>query len=104
MGGTEPSAGNPQTYANEIRPQLKIIENIAVRNAIDSGDRHRAVHNQSAKLPTFRVGDKVLLYDSTTETGENAKLKVRYKGPYLITDVCSGYNYRLQHCIIVSNI
>ena len=98
MGIPEQSIGNTEQYAVDVGQRLQVSQQIAKQNATESGDRYRTGKNKDAKLPTFKLGDKVLLYDSTTKTGENRKLKIRYKGPFYIIQVRPGYSYRLQNC------
>jgi O-acetyl-ADP-ribose deacetylase (regulator of RNase III) len=42
------------------------------------------------------MADKVLLFDPTTKTGQHSKLKRRWSGPYLITEVLDNFNSKLQ--------
>jgi len=44
------------------------------------------------------VGQKVLLYDPVTRKGVTKKLKRRWVGPFLVTDVSDGYTYKLRRC------
>jgi len=104
MGIPEQVVGSPEMYASEIGPKLKILHQVAVQNAIESGDRHRASVNKNATLPNLTVGSKILLYDSTTKTGESSKLKVRYSEPYTVTEIRPGYKYMLQHVHTGKNI
>jgi len=92
----EVDVGGPEKYAEEIGLKLKIMHDIARLNTEDSANRHRAYANRGATLPDYSIGSKVLLYDPTTKKGEYAKLKVRYKGPYLVTARTQGGNYKLQ--------
>jgi len=52
--------------------------------------------NEKAEIPTFQIGDKVLLHNPVTRKGDSAKLTIQYTGPYLITDGDARYNLRLQ--------
>jgi transposase InsO family protein len=96
---SEDSFSKPQEYAKEIAPKLEILHSIATRNAIDSAHYHRDRHNVDSTPPSYKVGDKVLLADSAIRRGESSKLKYKYTGPFIITDVLSGFNYRLQHIL-----
>jgi len=82
MGIPEQSVGSPEKYASEIGPKLKILQQVAVQNAIESGDRYRASENKSATPLKLKIGRKIWLYDSTTKTGESSKLEVRCSEPY----------------------
>jgi len=47
--------------------------------------------NHSRKPTVYRKGDYVLIRDSRSTIGESAKLKPKYKGPYLV-EKCLGNN------------
>jgi hypothetical protein len=68
-----------------------------MENTEDSAARHRTLKNIDATQPTFKVGDSILLHNPSTKTGENSKLKIRYEGPIIITEVCPNNNYRLEY-------
>ena len=87
---------DPQHHALNIAPKLEILRHIAMQNVTDSATRFREKYNQTALPPPFKTGDKVLLADPVTKKGECAKLKMRYSGPFLITEVLQCNNYRLQ--------
>ncbi|KYN28040.1 hypothetical protein ALC57_02546 [Trachymyrmex cornetzi] len=44
----------------------------------------------------YKIGDFVLIRDSTTKPGENRKLKPVYKGPYLVAKVLDKNRYVIQ--------
>jgi hypothetical protein len=87
---------SPQAYSKDIKAKLDILHQIAMENVKENAERYRTLRNESAKQPVFQVGDQVLLHNPITKKGECAKLKIRYIGPYVITDVEPGYNYRLH--------
>lgn len=68
-----------------------------MQNSSDNAARFRAYKNEKADLPKYSVGDKVLLYDPTIRKNENPKLKIRWIGPYLITEVAPNFTFKLQH-------
>ena len=88
--------GSNEAYFEEIGPKLELLHQIARLNAIDNAARQRFRLNKDAVIPNFKPVDKVLLYDPTTKKNENAKLKVRYHGPYVIQETCPGYTFILQ--------
>jgi hypothetical protein len=69
---------------------------VASQNAEDSAARHRKYRNVDATPPSFEVAEQVLLLDTTTKTGQNPKLKRKWTGPFLITEVLDNYNFKLQ--------
>ena len=86
-----------EQYARQIGPKLEVLKTIAMRNAQSSAARHSGPHNELASLPNYKIGDRVLLSDTTVKKGESIKLKRRYAGPFVITQCRPGFNYRLQH-------
>jgi len=90
---TTPSA---EAYMADIRPKLQAFHAIAIENARDSAERHARGTNAKAVTPSFRTGDKVLLHDPSVKKGECAKLKRKYKGPYLITECRPNLNFMLK--------
>jgi O-acetyl-ADP-ribose deacetylase (regulator of RNase III) len=91
-------------YMSDIRTKLDIYGQIAMQNVADSAQQHSKKHNSDAVHPKFKKGDKVLLHDPTTHKTECAKLKIRWIGPYLISDVLDNFNYRLVHLESGKNI
>jgi transposase InsO family protein len=85
-----------QAYMQEIKPKLTVLHQLAMENASDSASRHRQNRNKGAQPPSFKVGDQVLLHDPSNKTGENPKLKRRWKGIFLIAEVLNNYNFQLQ--------
>jgi len=94
-----PTIVSNEAYAKDIQHKLAVYEQVAMQNVKDSALQHSKAHNTRVTQPTFKTGDKVLLFDSTTSLNESAKLKVRWVGPYLITDVLPNYNYKLKHLV-----
>jgi hypothetical protein len=59
----------------QLEPKLALLREIAQQNVDQSAARHRDRANKTAKPPSFKNGQKVLLHDPTTKKGQNAKLK-----------------------------
>jgi hypothetical protein len=85
-----------QAYMRDIAPKLTILHDLATQNATESAVRHPKYRNVNAKPPSFKVADKVLFFDPTTKTGQNSKLKRRWTGLHLITEVLNNLNFKLQ--------
>jgi hypothetical protein len=66
----------PDEFASQIQPKLRALQLVAAENARANADRQRARINKDAVPPSFKVGQKVLLYDPTTKTHEFSKLKI----------------------------
>ena len=93
----DPTIVSTEAYAKEIHHKLAVYEQVAMQNVKESAIKHSKAHNIKADEPSFKVSDKVLLFDPTTSNNESAKLKVRWVGPYLIKEVLTNYNYKLVH-------
>ena len=53
------------------------------------------LEEDAIKLPTYEIGEKVLLFDVTTPKGLSRKLVNRWKGPYIIISKQSEVNYTI---------
>jgi len=95
---TETLIGDLDKNMKEVSQRPKVLHQIAMENASESGDRHRERMNKNAQLPPYKLGDKVLLIDKTMKRGECQALKAKFKGPYEIIQTCPGQAYTLQHC------
>lgn len=92
----EPTVPSVEAYMADIKPKLQILHDIALENAFDSAHAKARRVNKKAVAPSFKAGDKVLLFNSTVKKGECVKLKRRYLGPYNIIECRPGYNYMLK--------
>jgi O-acetyl-ADP-ribose deacetylase (regulator of RNase III) len=93
------STATPPELVEELKPKLRALQLVAMHNAQSNADRQRKHANEKSVEPTFKIGQKVLLYDPTTKVHEPAKLKVRYKGPYEILKEVAKYRYILQDLV-----
>ena len=91
--------GELQTHVRDVGERLKVLGQLAVQNALESGDRSREQKNKDVQLPPYKVGDRVLLNDTTVKKGQCRKLNPIWKGPYRIIATLPGKSYKLQHCI-----
>ena len=85
-----------ETHAAELRPKLALLHEIAMLNVKESAARHAIDYNRNSWEPSFQNGTKVLLYDPAVKKGKSSKLQIKWKGPFIITNVKPGYNYCLQ--------
>ena len=92
-----PEVPSTDAYAEDIRIKLKIFEDIAMQNSKDAAFQHAARPNEKSVEPSFKNGDKVLLFDPSVKKNENSKLKLRWSGPHFIVNTLPGYNYKLKH-------
>ena len=79
-------------------PKIELTRKIARDNIHDYNDRTQFYYNRDTTYPSYVVGQKVLLCDPVTGKGVSKKLKRRWVGPFLVTDVGDGYTYKLCRC------
>jgi hypothetical protein len=84
------------SHLDEVRLRLKVLQNLAIQNATQNAERHRLKYNETAKIPTYKVGDKVLLQNSNVKPHQCAKLQPKFKGPFSIEATLENYQYRLK--------
>jgi hypothetical protein len=85
-----------QAYVRDVAPKLRILHQLAMQNSEASAARNRAYRNAHATPPAYNLADQVLLSDPITKADESPKLKRKWIGPYLITQVLVNYNYKIQ--------
>ena len=94
-----------QKYVSDLLPKLKLTHEIVQQNLKDSNVFSKAHYVKNSKEFNFDLGSKVLLFDATTKKGECAKLKRRWRGPFLITDKSDdNLLYKLRHRITVKEL
>jgi len=90
---------NMQSYMTNLVPKLQLTHDIIQQNLRDGQIKSKQHYDQGSQEPEMQVGEKVLMNDPTTKIGECAKLKKRWKGPYMIVERSSdGLSYKLRHC------
>jgi len=90
---------NMQSYMTNLVPKLQLTHDIIQQNLRDGQIKSKQHYDQGSQEPEMQVGEKVLMNDPTTKIGECAKLKQRWKGPYMIVERSSdGLSYKLRHC------
>jgi hypothetical protein len=85
-----------RAYTRDIAPKLQILHQLTMQNAEVSAARNRTYRNANATPPAYKLADQVLLSDTITRVGESPKLKRKWIGPFLITQILDNYNFKLQ--------
>jgi hypothetical protein len=95
--GVRPDNSNSNThqYAIDLSQRLFDVHTRVVDIYNEVNDK-RLEDNESRDVPSFTVGSLVYLYDATTATGINAKMKRRWKGPYRVLEKLSNVNYKIE--------
>ena len=90
---------NMQSYMTHLVPRLKLTHDIIQQNLRDGQVKSKQHYDQSSEEPEMQVGEKVMMYDPATKTGECPKLKKRWKGPFMVVERSTdGLSYKLRHC------
>ena len=90
---------NMQSYMTHLVPRLKLTHDIVQQNLRDGQIKSKQRYDENSEEPKMQVGEKVLMHDPTTKTGECPKLKKRWRGPFMIVDRSTdGLSYKLRDC------
>ena len=90
---------NMQSYMTHLVPRLQLTHDIVQQNLRDGQIKTKQHYDQSSAEPELQVGEKVLMHDPTTKTGECPKLKKRWMGPFLVVEKSTdGLSYKLRNC------
>ena len=80
------------SYGDELVNKLKSVYNRVKQIYIDINEK-RTLALENVKEREFNIGDKVLIYDPTTQIGLSRKLTIRWKGPYVVIEKRNDINY-----------
>ena len=84
-----------EDYAQELKERLRATSQIARENAIQAKNQAKIQYDKNVKKESFRVGDKVLLYDETVRRGRSKKLDSQWTGPHIVLEKHSDVNYTI---------
>jgi len=59
-------------------------------------ERAKQQYDKTINKRTFKLGDKVLLYNETVRRGRSKKLEPQWIGPYVIIEKNSDLNYTIK--------
>ena len=99
---TETFAGK-EKFVEFMAERVAIARRIAVENLTIIDGKLAEKHKNLPRLPNYKVGDLILVYDPTTLPGVNAKLMRRWTGPYTVLKRISAVNYEVKAINPVSN-
>jgi hypothetical protein len=85
-----------EDYAKELRERIRAANQIARENTKDEKAKSKLQFDKKSKKATFKVGDKVLLYDETIRRGRSKKLDSQWVGPYVILEKHNDVNYTIK--------
>lgn len=71
----------------EIIQNLKTAHEIASKNIQKSQEKSKDRFDKHAKIPDFKLFDKVLIKSNKTPVGLSPKLAEKFQGPYYISEI-----------------
>ena len=86
------------SHIENILENHEIYSEIAKENIKQAQSKYKKYHDRGTKLPTYQVGQRVLVYDPTKKPGITPKLCQKWIGPFYICNVLSGYTYIVRRC------
>ena len=85
-----------QTELGNIVENLKLAEKIAAEKLKNAQTSSKDYYDKGAKLPSYKEGDRVLVYNPKRPKGIASKTFIKWQGPYYITKVGPHYTYILR--------
>lgn len=76
----------------------KNIQEKAKENINEAQKKQKQYFDAKHRPPTFKVGDKVWLFNSRKDTCKGGKLDYNWHGPYEIIEQNTKGTYRLKQC------
>jgi len=87
---------NYDDYAQELKERLRATNRLAREHVKDEKTKAKIQYDKGAKETTFKVGDKILMFDETLRRGRSKKLESLWTGPYTIIEKNSKVNYTIK--------
>jgi len=84
---------NYDDYAQKLKERLRATNRLAREHVKDEKIKAKLQYDKKAREITFKVGDKVLIYDETLQRGRSKKSESLWIGPYKIIEKHSKVNY-----------
>ena len=67
-----------------------------IREILEQVNENRETENEQQTIPTYKIGEQVLLFDPTTREGVSRKLVKRWQGPYTVIERHSDVMYTIM--------
>jgi Skp family chaperone for outer membrane proteins len=85
-----------QDHANLIGERLANVRNLARENVKKAQTNQKRNFDKKVKETKFKIGEQVLLWDSSTDHTYGDKFRDKYKGPYTIDKANDNGTYKLR--------
>ena len=83
-------------FVDQQKKEMKAMFDLAAANRDEASLRASTNYDRTVRGANFKIGDKVWVLDQSTRVGSNPKLRPRWKGPYLVTDMFNEVNAILK--------
>ena len=83
-----PSSLNVKDSAHRsvLVKNIELAQKLALEFYNNSQEKMKRNYDKNAAPSTFKVGDRVLLHDTTRKKGQAKKLQHQYTGPYMVIE------------------
>ena len=93
-----PGQRTVQSHIENILQNHEIYREIAKENIKQAQGKYKKYHDRGAKEPTYKIGQRVWVYDPTKKPGLSPKLCQKWTGPFYICKVLRNYTYIVRRC------
>ena len=97
-----------KAHVIQLMERLKVVKALATENLQNAQDKQKARYDKKSSIPSFKVGDLVLLHSSKVPVGLSPKMHHPWHGPYYIVSANSNHTYQIRlennHKIMKSRI
>jgi len=76
----------------ELKERIRATHPIAKENVREEKRKSKEYYGKKTTETTFKISDRVLIFDETLRCGRSKKLEAQWKGPYTILEKNSGTN------------
>jgi transposase InsO family protein len=85
-----------EMHARTLAERLKEAYEIVREYNKLGREKQKAQYDKNTKLVIFSVGDYVYIKEMAVRPGKSKKFRDRWRGPYLVTQRLSDWNYQIQ--------
>ena len=89
---------NSKEQLQQIFSNLQTVHEVASKNIKKSQEKSKERFDKHAKVPNFKLFDKVLIKSNKVPIGLSPKLAEKYQGPYFISELGPNHTYKIRRC------
>lgn len=87
---------NMSEYAYLLQERMEKVYSLAGEKLVISANIMKNYHDRKITSNTHKVGDAVWYYNPQSSQGHSKKLKLKWQGPFLVTETMNKILYRMQ--------